>query len=222
MFLALLLVLQALWCVHGFAPIQRVQPNWSRDSRNGAATTKATKATTTTKQPFEDHEYLERVLAQNPAATRTRDVESVQKVTPTSTLHHLVSLLLQHPELISRLEDFEGLATANPPGARLLQEIRALSDSADISTALLVEHFRGTPYHKTLEKLAVWNHQIDAETLNESFDQMVTSLHREVLESAIDRLLEKAANETLNEEEKQLLSKFTRSKQALRLDALNS
>ncbi|MFT5112017.1 MAG: DNA primase [Parasphingorhabdus sp.] len=169
---------------------------------------------------FDDNEYLERLLQQKPNNNnQPKDNVEKQQFTPSNTLQHLVSLLLQNPGLIKNLENIEGLETANPSGDKLLKEIKSVAEQGNATTALLVEHFRGTGYHKTLEKLATWNHLLEAELLGETLEQMIVSVQREILESAIDKLLDKATSGNLEEQEKHLLAKFTRSKQNLRFDA---
>ncbi|MCZ7598040.1 MAG: hypothetical protein M5U09_10365 [Gammaproteobacteria bacterium] len=55
----------------------------------------------------------------------------------------------------------------------------------------MVERFRGSPYHERLEKLAAWNHQVAEGRLEETLLQTAHSVRRSLIDSAIDRLLEK-------------------------------
>ena len=167
---------------------------------------------------IDDIDYLGTVI--KTTGGRQEPDNTVSESTPSNYLHHLVSLLLQNPQLISQLNPIEGLSTINPGGDKLIDTLRELSEQSgeQLSTAILVEHFRNTPYHKTLEKLAGWNHQISPEQLSESFEQMVSSVQREVLDQAIDQLNQKAASGELTAEDKRVLPALLRRKSSLRFD----
>ena len=135
----------------------------------------------------------------------------------------LISLLLQHPELIHKMPEMNGMAQLPHPAIpTLLKLIELLRTGEKFTTASLVERFRGSSFHQRLENLAGWDHQVPEGRLEETFAHYANRAQLFTLEANIDELLEKAADGGLDDEEKTRLSQFIRLKQSLRLDMVES
>ena len=166
---------------------------------------------------FDDTRYLEDMIRATGATTATRAPPrpSAAARRP-SPLAYLISLLLQHPELIAALPGVEGLETLDHPAAQpLVRLIGMLRAEPTLSTAALVERFRDTPHHERLEKLAGWNHRIVEGRLEETLVQYAANVERLAIDSSIDRLLGKQG---LDEAEKADLKRLLKLQASRRLD----
>ncbi len=172
---------------------------------------------------LDDPHYVAGLVRSTPAgpAAGARRHRPPARPGPLSAYAHLLSLLIQHPEMVRKLPDFEGLEDEEQPAARLLADVIAILREDEVATtAAVVERFRGSPYHERLEKLAAWNHQVAEGRLEETLLQTAHSVRRSLIDSAIDRLLEKSGRETLTAADKADLTRFMNLKQTLRMDAV--
>jgi DNA primase len=115
-----------------------------------------------------------------------------QKQQQTSPMRLALSLLLQHPELLLTLplETQEILKQAYPEPLGIV--IDSIQNHPKVSTASLVQHFQETPFYDAFNKLAIFNHQIEAEkrasTLEEVFDFLGRKQENEKIDSLILQL----------------------------------
>ncbi|MEA3291281.1 MAG: DNA primase [Pseudomonadota bacterium] len=116
------------------------------------------------------------------------------------------SLLLQDPQLCRSVE-LPTLEQSGLPGAEILQQLfRILQQEPELSTARLLERFRGATVHPHLEKLAARNNLMEEESLAEALSGTIAAVEEAGYEQEIVLLLQKARSVTLNEGEKQRLS----------------
>ena len=109
--------------------------------------------------------------------------KSLQQGQP-STLALATSLLLQNPSLAAGIPDPEALKKLDARGAEvLLGLIEKITVDPEVTTARLLEAFRGDPTHKYLEKLAGRRNLISSGALTAQFND------------ALDRLLENHAEQ---------------------------
>ncbi len=171
---------------------------------------------------LDDNRYIENFIGKDrlrPDQAPRPTSSSTQK--KPSAFIYLISLLLQHPQLIRSFPQVEGLAAINHPVATLLSDlIQILKDDDLLTTAALVERFRDTPHHTRLEKLAAWNHQIVEGRLDVTAQQYVNSVRRLTVGVAIEQLQTKDFT-SLTDEEKQNLVKLQNSFQRLRPDTVD-
>ena len=126
--------------------------------------------------------------APTPTSTRGRGrrpgpEKSLQQGQP-STLALATSLLLQNPSLAAGIPDPEALKKLDVRGAEvLLGLIQKITVDPEVTTARLLEAFRGDPTHKYLEKLAGRRNLISSGALTAQFND------------ALDRLLENHAEQ---------------------------
>lgn len=103
-----------------------------------------------------------------------------------------LSLLIQKPELAEKIEDLHEMKDLDLPGISLMIEVAGiLQRQPAISPAAVVERYRGTDHHKHLEKLAVWDHMIPADNLDEEFAAVLRQLREKWAAQQAAQLLHK-------------------------------
>jgi len=125
-----------------------------------------------------------------------------------------LSLLIQKPTLAGDVEteDAEALESLELPGIALLVEvIRLAQRNPELNSASILERYRDTEHHKHLEKLAVWNHMISEESLDQEFEASIRQLRERRTAQQATRLLHQGS---LSSEDKsrlrELLSQRTK------------
>ena len=104
-----------------------------------------------------------------------------------------LSLLIQRPELATKAGDVNELQHLELPGIELFIEVALLAQQhSDMTAAALLERYRGTEHHKHLEKLAIWDHMIAAEDLDQEFDAVMHQLRERWTAQQATQLLHKA------------------------------
>ncbi|EKD75261.1 MAG: hypothetical protein ACD_44C00190G0002 [uncultured bacterium] len=137
-----------------------------------------------------------------------------QKARPPSALRLAMTLLTQEPTLAELIEP--ALPEVNLPGFSLLHEVIAIAKySKNLTTGALLEHWRDRDERKTLEKLAHAEHLIPDEGIQQEFLGLIQCLRKLGQQAAIDKLLAKANQAELSEEEKQELRSLQKEKALL-------
>jgi len=114
-----------------------------------------------------------------------------------------LSLLIQKPELAKDVEDADDLGALELPGIPLLVEvIGLLRRNPGLNSASILERYRDTEHHKHLEKLAVWDHMIPDESLDQEFEAVIQQLRQRWAAQQATRLLHQTS---LSAEEKSRL-----------------
>jgi len=125
-----------------------------------------------------------------------------------------MSLLVQYPSLASLIQ--EPLPKTNLPGYTFLEQlIEIVKKKPDITTGALLEYWRGQKEEAFIAKLAHWEHMIPEEGIKNEFLGAIRQLTALGFEEEINRLLAKAAQEGLTEQEKQELSAWIAKKKAI-------
>ncbi|MAT65434.1 MAG: DNA primase [Gammaproteobacteria bacterium] len=97
-----------------------------------------------------------------------------------SPVRHLVALLLQHPELASRLDNPDLLRRVRRPGADLLVElIEYLQVNPHVTTGGVLEHWRGSEAGRHLARLATQRLDLDQNRIEHEFDAYAELLLQE-------------------------------------------
>ncbi len=135
--------------------------------------------------------------AVNRSANRVKP--AAMKITP---MRRAIGLLLQYPNLASVMPDAPELAEANIPGIGLLLSLQQrLLQQADLTTAQLIEHWRGLPEHNILMTLASWDHQIEPEQLSQEFVDTFHSIEDQYLQQRLEALERKDKLQQLSKAE---------------------
>lgn len=121
------------------------------------------------------------------------------QITP---IRRAIGLLLQNPHLGYNLPEFDDLKNLQSPGTNILLKLLAQTrNSEQITTAQLLEYWRGTPEENALVKLAVWDHGADAAVEPEFLDTLLV-LSTRVIEQRFNELQMKLAQSGLTSDER--------------------
>ncbi|MBE5203390.1 DNA primase [Pectobacterium quasiaquaticum] len=135
-----------------------------------------------------DDSQLDRLLPK--AAELEQSYQTPQlKVT---TMRILIGLLVQNPRLAAEVPDLalEGVEQDKVPGLSLFQDlVKTCNASPRMSMALLLEQYRDSKYYKQLETIAVWNHMIVDEELEEKFRISLAELYDQLLNQRLEILI---------------------------------
>jgi DNA primase len=116
-----------------------------------------------------------------------------------------IALLLQQPHLAALLT--ESLPDSPLPGYAFLQSlIITCKNHPGITAPALIEHWRGSPEEAFIMQMLQWEHLIPDAGIKNEFLHVIKQLTQLSLEEEINRLLAKAAQEGLSDEEKIELS----------------
>lgn len=126
-----------------------------------------------------------------------------------------LALLIQHPSLAALID--EPLPTSPLPGVAFLAEtIETLKQhSATLTTGSLLELWRGKKEEMFIAKFAHFEHNVPDAAVESSFLGSLRQIAALTLEEDINRLMAKAAQSTLSDEEKQELNSAIASKKSL-------
>ncbi|KGA37135.1 DNA primase [Pectobacterium odoriferum] len=151
-----------------------------------------------------DDSQLDRLLPK--AAELEQSYQTPQlKVT---TMRILIGLLVQNPRLATEVPDLalEGIEQDKVLGLSLFQDlVKTCNASPGMSMALLLEQYRDSKYYKQLETIAVWNHMIVEEELDEKFRISLAELYDQLLKQRQEALIARDRTHGLNAKEKKEL-----------------
>lgn len=99
-----------------------------------------------------------------------------------------VALLVQHPRLGFGLPEQPALHHIQLPGIDLLSLVLTLTRQQVISSAQLLEHFRGDKQVNILNKLAQWDHQVADENLLQKLKGTLVWLNNQYIEQRYQAL----------------------------------
>lgn len=126
----------------------------------------------------------------------------------------LIGLLLQNPELAQLVPDLTPLRILNESGLDLFEKLTALCrERVGITTGQILEYWRDTEHCKALEILAVWDHLVEDEKIEETFKDTLRYFYFQLIEQEIDALIAKDRAEGLNTSERQKLTQLLMKKQ---------
>ena len=169
-------------------------------------------------QKIRDESGVRSVGSDRPEPTR-RPARSqrpaTQRLSPMATA---ISLLLQQPRLALSHALPESLDTHDEArGLTLLKTLHAaVRERPEITTGSLVERFRETEEALTLEKLAAKDHLLNEEDFTAFFGETLATLQDQALGQSIEKLVDQASREELDEPSKRRLAALYSERQNLR------
>ncbi len=126
----------------------------------------------------------------------------------------VLALLLQHPHLVELIQ--EPLPPCRAPWhAFLLQLINIIKQNPTLTTGARLEYWRGQKEESFVKKLAQWNPMIPEHGLKDEFLGAIRQLTVLSFDEEINRLLAKAAQDDLTEDEKLELSNWIAKKKSI-------
>ncbi|AAU38368.1 DNA primase [Basfia succiniciproducens] len=121
----------------------------------------------------------------------------------------LIGLLLQNPQLAQLDYDLEPLKSLNEPGFELFYALTKLCrDNMGITMGQILEYWRDSQYSKPLEILAIWDHLVTDDKIQETFLETLLYLYVRFTDQNIERLIAKDRSTGLSPEEKQELAQL--------------
>lgn len=134
----------------------------------------------------------------------------IQQSTP---MRLALALLIQHPEILKQIQDIllNEVSELYPEPLGLI--IKTLKENPNLTTANLVERFQQSNYYEILNKLAVFEHQIQEQQRTTSLIEIFEFLMKQALNDEIDALILKLKQVGLDEEQKQQLQALLRRRQ---------
>jgi len=114
-------------------------------------------------------------------------------------MRRAIAMLVQYPVLGQLLPVHEQLSKLAMPGIDLLLQLHRYTHKQQVSTAQLLEAWRGETHEKALRQLASWEHNMNPDNIDKEFADIYLYL--------IDRLLEQRYNQLLEKQQSQPLTK---------------
>jgi len=138
-----------------------------------------------------------------------------------SPLATAISVLVQRPQLAAGLDLPTAIVdTQDDPGVQLLTKVHGLArENPQLTTASLIERFRGDEQQPTLEKLASRNHLVDDDGLEIFLAETLATLASQSIDDTIAELLRLASERELSGIEKQQLGELYQQRESVRSDA---
>ena len=130
------------------------------------------------------------------------------KITP---MRRAIGLLLQHPELAKEVPFQPELSQMDVPGIGLFVQLQKLAIEKQLTTAQLLEQYRESAEYAPLAKLAVWDHQVNAESLIDEFKSTFNFIEDQCLNLRLESLLIKDKTQGLSKAEWQEYSLLTQA-----------
>lgn len=148
-----------------------------------------------------DDRHLEKLLPQ-----KRNDSTTAAPVLKKTTLRVLIALLLQNPNLVSKVPSVASLQTISIPGMPLfMQLVEFCTAHPGLTTGQLLEHYRASEMQQPLETLATWNHMIVDEEVETVFMDLLTSVYNLALEQRLEWLIARERTQGLSGEERREL-----------------
>ena len=138
-----------------------------------------------------------------------------------SPLATAISVLVQRPQLATGLDLPPAVVdTQDDPGVQLLTKVHGFArENPQLTTASLIERFRGDEQQPTLEKLASRNHLVDDDGLEIFLAETLATLASQSIDDTIAELLRLASDRELSGIEKQQLGELYQQRESVRSDA---
>ena len=148
-----------------------------------------------------------------PNSQNHNKTEKKQKVTP---MRLAISVLLQHPNVAYGLPQFPEFQEMDLPGLTLLNSLLEICrNTPNISTGQLLEYWRETPEYNQLNKLAVWQNDVEEGKYEAVFLDILENFLNLHINNKIEYLKQKARTGLIltSEETQQLASLLVEQKQ---------
>ncbi len=128
---------------------------------------------------------------------------------PISPMRKTIGLLIQHPQLASKIEQWQQLAGCAEPGADLLFKLlEILQQQPHLTTASLLEHWREDSSYQHLMTLANWQHEIPENIIEEEFLHAFGKINVSTSKQQLQFLLEESKQRPLTTDEKHQLKQL--------------
>ncbi|WP_444997213.1 DNA primase [Aliikangiella sp. IMCC44359] len=145
---------------------------------------------------------------EKPEPASPKPVNQANRPQTPTPYRRAISLLLQYPDALPAAEA-KWLAEMTEPGAKLLYELsQLLQDHEEMTTAMLIENWRGRSEFPHLTKLATVELHSSSENAPIELCEIFKRLEKSYLEQQLDQLTQKSDTFPLTEEEKRQLKQL--------------
>ena len=134
------------------------------------------------------------------APTAAKAPQDGLKMTP---MRRAIGLLVQHPYLGQEIPLHHELRGLKQPGIELLLKLHEQTQAQALTSAQLLELWRGEPEEKALRQLARWQYHLETDRVNQEFFDIFAYFIDQFVEQRANELLEKERTAPLNRTEKQ-------------------
>jgi len=133
---------------------------------------------------------------------------SIEQSQNKPTFRRAIALLLQFPEALPAA-DLDWLKGIRDPGANILYQIcQLLGQHEEMTTAMIIEHWRGQPEEPHLNKLATMELFTQTDNAQIELCEIMKRLEKTYLIEQWDALIEKSKTQQLDQEEKATLKQL--------------
>lgn len=140
------------------------------------------------------------LIGQIKAPIAAKAPQDALKMTP---MRRAIGLLVQHPYLGQEIPLHHELRGLKQPGIDLLLKLHEQTQAQTLTSAQLLELWRGEPEEKALRQLARWQHHLETDRVNQEFFDIFAYFIDQFVEQRANELLEKERTAPLNRTEKQ-------------------
>lgn len=130
-------------------------------------------------------------------------------------LRKAIALILYRPKIVNSLEykylvALREINSSNPGLVLLLQLIEKLKSKPELNIAMLLEHYRGTPNSKVLEKLARWKPEANEQEyfFEEEFKDIINAIIKRSRIDLTNILIKRKTPSTLSPDERLILKQL--------------
>lgn len=129
-----------------------------------------------------------------------------QKTITRSPIRLAIALLVQNPDIYQQVQHQMPPAALDGEGQEILQRLLTqVANAPSITTASLIELWRGSDFFESINRLAGWDHQVPEEALSREFIDILQFLKRQNFENKITQYIAKSRKEGLTVSEKLVL-----------------
>jgi DNA primase len=121
------------------------------------------------------------------------------------------AMLVQYPELGSKILDLQFLEDFDRPGVDLFRKlVEVVKSNPQANTAALVEQFRDTEHEPHVARLATWSHAVLGQDVGAEFVGVLNQMRRAAIKTKVEHLLQKQRIYGLSNTEIGELARLTR------------
>jgi len=135
--------------------------------------------------------------------TPTPKSKQRRKANRGSIVRQAIGILVQNPQLANELAGMPRLDQVKLKGTALLQQlIDQAQQQSNITSAQLLERWRGEEEYNSLLKLTSWEHDVESENLESHFVDCIVQIINKHLELRLEQLAHKSRVEGLSSDER--------------------
>lgn len=162
---------------------------------------------------IESHRLNQLIQEKPPETKEQPEKKPKNQSVERSPIRLAIAILIQNPEIFKICQSKVNTDLLDSEGQKILKKlIEQIAKNTEITTAMLIEQWRGTSFFSALNKLAAWDHQVPKQALAREFVDIILFLQKQNLEYKISEYLAKARHKGLTFSEQQVLQEMLKKK----------